>query len=85
MRQNQVQELIQQFLSLLPEDLRAHRAEMERSLRASLSAAFTRMDLVTREEFDIQSALLSRTRALVEDLQRQVRELEQHLKDEQQT
>lgn len=85
MRQNQVQELIQQILSLLPEDLRGYRSEMERSLRASLSAAFTRMDLVTREEFEIQSALLSRTRALVEDLQRQVRELEHQLKDEQQT
>ena len=81
MRPNQVQDLVQQVFSLLPEDLHAYRADLERTLRASLSAAFARMDLVTREEFDVQSALLSRTRALVDDLQAQVSELERRLQE----
>ena len=37
------------------------------------------MNLVTREEFDIQSELLSRTRALIDELEKKVQDLEQQL------
>jgi len=60
-------------VSLLSDDLR-------RNLRASLESALSRMDLVTREEFEIQAAVLSRTRAKVEQLERRVAELEAALK-----
>jgi BMFP domain-containing protein YqiC len=53
---------------------------MERNMRAVLEAGLTKLDLVTREEFDVQSAVLARTRAKLEHLEAQVAELEQALK-----
>jgi BMFP domain-containing protein YqiC len=70
------EDCLREVLKLLPEDLRRSREELESNLRTVLSAAFARMDLVTREEFDIQSALLSRTRAMLDELERKVSELE---------
>lgn len=78
-RQAKFDEFMEQFARLLPEDLRRYGSELENNVRAALQGAFSRMDLVTREEFDVQSALLSRTRALLEDLEKQVRQLEQKL------
>lgn len=73
------QDFIQQVFKLLPEDLRAARADFEKHLRAAMSGAFARMDLVTREEFDVQAALLARTRALLHEMEVKVTELEQRL------
>lgn len=50
--------------------------ELRRNLRALLSSAFARMDLVTREEFDVQAAVLQRTQQRLEELERQVAVLE---------
>ena len=54
--------------------------DVEKNLRAALTAALTRLDLVTREEFEVQSQVLARTRARLEALEKQVVELEQQLK-----
>jgi hypothetical protein len=74
--EQKLDEIVRQFLQSLPEDLRKYRDELEHNARAALRAALARTDLVTREEFDVQAALLSRTRALVDELERKVRELE---------
>lgn len=50
--------------------------DIERNLRAALSAALARLDLVTREELDVQTAVLARTRARLEALEKQVAEME---------
>lgn len=50
--------------------------DLERNLRALLTSAFSRLDLVTREEFDVQREVLARTRAKVEALEARVAELE---------
>jgi BMFP domain-containing protein YqiC len=47
-------------------------ADIERNMRALLTQAFGKLDLVTREEFEIQAALLARTRTRVEQLAAQV-------------
>ncbi len=70
---------MQQVFKLLPEDVRLARADLEKHLRAASSAAFARMELVTREEFDVQSALLARTRALLHEMETKVSELERRL------
>lgn len=80
LNQDKSDSFVDRFLELMPEDLRRYREELRRNARAAFSAALARMDLVTREEFDIQSALLSRTRALVDELERKVTELEQRLR-----
>jgi hypothetical protein len=54
--------------------------ELEKNLRAALSAGLHKLDLVTREEFDVQSAVLARTRARLEALEQQVTALEKQLK-----
>ena len=53
--------------------------EVEKNLRAALTAALSKLDLVTREELDVQAAVLARTRARLEELEKQVAELEKML------
>jgi len=52
-------------------------ADLEKNLRALLASAFGRLDLVTREEFDVQREVLARTRAKLEELEAKLDELEQ--------
>ena len=53
--------------------------EVEKNLRAALTAALAKLDLVTREELEVQAAVLARTRARLEELEKQVAELEKIL------
>ena len=50
--------------------------DVEKKVRALLAQGFSKLDLVTREEFDIQSELLSRTRQKLEELEKRVAALE---------
>jgi BMFP domain-containing protein YqiC len=50
--------------------------DVERNLKAALNALFTRLELVTREEFDVQREVLLRTREKLERLERRIAELE---------
>lgn len=50
--------------------------DLERNVRAVLSSVFSRLDLVTREEFDVQREVLLRTRERLNELERKVAELE---------
>jgi BMFP domain-containing protein YqiC len=50
--------------------------DVEKNVRALLSGFFTRLDLVTREEFDVQSEVLRRTREKLEQLEAKVAQLE---------
>jgi BMFP domain-containing protein YqiC len=53
--------------------------DLEKNARALLTGFFARLDLVTREEFDVQSAVLQRTREKLEQLEAKVVELENRL------
>lgn len=55
---------------------RSPAADLERNVKAMMAQAFTRMDLVTREEFDVQAELLARARERVDQLATQVQQLE---------
>lgn len=50
--------------------------DVQKNLRALLSAWFARLDLVTREEFDVQQAVLQRTREKLSQMEARVAELE---------
>ncbi|MEC4718782.1 accessory factor UbiK family protein [Noviherbaspirillum sp. CPCC 100848] len=54
--------------------------DVEKNVKAMMSQGFSKLDLVTREEFDIQSQVLERTRAKLEALEARVAELEVLLK-----
>ena len=57
--------------------------DLERNLRALASATLQKMDVVSREEFDAQSAVLARTRAKLDALEKQLESLQQSLSEEQ--
>jgi len=54
-------------------------ADIERNVRSMMTQAFTRMDLVTREEFDVQADMLARARTKVDQLSEQLRQLQSRL------
>ena len=54
--------------------------DLEKNLRALLSATFARLDLVTREEFDVQAKLLARSREKISELELRVAEFEKQPK-----
>jgi BMFP domain-containing protein YqiC len=76
-----IDSFIKQILANLPEDLRQAKHDIETNLKAALQKTFTRMELVTREEFDVQSELLSRTRAALEELEKKLVDLEKQYCD----
>ena len=51
-------------------------ADIERNVKAFMGSAFNRMDLVTREEFDVQAELLSRAQTRIEALEQHLQTLE---------
>ena len=55
---------------------RSPAADLEKNLRALLQSAFSRLDLVTREEFDVQREVLARTRAKLAELEAKLAEVE---------
>lgn len=73
-------ELAQNFAKALPPGLREFQQDMEKNARAFLQTALHKLELVSREEFDVQSAVLGRTREKVEQLERRLAELEARLK-----
>lgn len=71
----------QKFLDELNERVRAllaqsPAADLEKNLRALLTSAFSRLDLVTREEFDVQCEVLARTREKLAQLEARLAEYE---------
>jgi BMFP domain-containing protein YqiC len=72
----QLDELARQLAASVPKNLRALGEDLEKNFRSLLTAGFERMDLVTREEFDLQAAVLERTREKLERLEARIAELE---------
>jgi BMFP domain-containing protein YqiC len=73
-------DLSRKLVDGLPSGLQALQGDVERNVKASLEAALRQMNLVSRDEFEIQQAILMRTREKVEALETRVAELEVQLK-----
>ena len=71
-----IESMSERIGALLPADVGTLRNEFKTNVKAVLEASLTRMDVVTREEFDAQSALLRRTREKLDKLEKQLAELE---------
>ncbi len=69
--------MIDRIMAGLPAGLSTLGHDAERNFRAAVQSSLRKMDLVTREEFDIQREVLARTRTRLEALEKQVAELEQ--------
>lgn len=71
--------LAQRLAALVPPGLAQAREDLTANFRSVLQTGLRNLDLVTREEFDVQSAVLLRTREKLDELERQVQALEQGL------
>lgn len=69
--------LSRQLNDLLPRDFSLLKDDLKEQIRALIHDSFKKMDLVTREEYEIQSRVLSRTREKLEALEQVVSQLEQ--------
>ncbi|NOZ53153.1 MAG: accessory factor UbiK family protein [Gammaproteobacteria bacterium] len=74
----QLDQLTDRLMNLLPQGIRDVQNDVEKNLRSILQSSFAKLDLVTREEFDVQVAVLARTREKLEALEKQIAELEAH-------
>lgn len=74
-------DLARRFANSLPSGVRHLQEDMEKNFRVVLQNALAKMDLVNREEFEVQSAVLARTRAKIDVLERKVAELERRLQE----
>ncbi|HHH13208.1 MAG TPA: accessory factor UbiK family protein [Thiolapillus brandeum] len=76
-----IDEISSKVTANLPKGLQALQSDLQHNLRSTLGAALGKLNLVTREEFEIQQAVLARTRAKVDVLERRVVELEKALEN----
>jgi BMFP domain-containing protein YqiC len=71
-----IEELARKLAASVPPGVRALQADLEKNFRAVLEAGLAKMQLVTREEFDVQRKVLERTREKLAALEAEIRELE---------
>jgi ubiquinone biosynthesis accessory factor UbiK len=71
-----IDELARRLAASLPGGLKALQADAEQNFRAVLQSGLSQLDLVTREEFDVQAAVLKRTREKLEALEARLTALE---------
>jgi len=73
---NHIDDLARRLSGLVPPGLRESREALQENFRAVLQSGLGKLDLVTREEFEVQRAVLLRTREKLEQLQALVADLE---------
>lgn len=76
---NHIDDLARRLSGLVPPAMREGREELQQNFKAVLQSGLSRLDLVTREEFDVQRAVLLRTREKLDALERVVEKLEARL------
>lgn len=74
-----IDSLAQRLAALVPPGLQEARADLTATFRSALQAGLRDLDLVSREEFDVQRCVLLRTREKIEELEQQLLALERAL------
>lgn len=78
---NTINDLAGKLADAVPGELHALRDDLEKNFRSLLGSGLDKLDLVTREEFDVQRKVLERTRQKLEALEREVERLQQQDQD----
>jgi BMFP domain-containing protein YqiC len=78
-----IDDVARELFERLPEAARTMRRDIESNFRAVLQASLGRLDLTTRDEFDVQTKVLERTRERLEQLELRVATLEKRLQEQQ--
>ena len=71
-----IDDLARKLAEGLPSSLRSLQQDLESNFKAVLGSALTRLDLVTREEFEVQSAVLARTRERLKEFEARIASME---------
>lgn len=76
MSEQSIEDLARKLAESVPDNLRAIREDLEEGFRSVLQNGLDKLDLVTREEFEVQEAVLAKTREKLEALEARLKELE---------
>jgi hypothetical protein len=76
---NQIDDLAKKLSGLMPTSLQNLQTDIEKNIRSGLENGLRKMNLVSREEFEIQTAVLLRTREKLEALEKIVATLEKDM------
>jgi BMFP domain-containing protein YqiC len=79
MNEKTLQDLVRKLADSVPDGLRSVRSDLEKNFRSVLQSGLDKLELVTREEFEVQEAVLQRTREKLEALEERLKELEENL------
>jgi len=71
-----IEELARKLAEAVPDSVRAIRSDLEDNFRSVLQTGLGKLDLVTREDFEVQEAVLQRTRQKLEALEKRLEDLE---------
>ena len=71
-----IEELARKLADAVPDGVRSIKSDLEKNFRSVLQSGIGKLDLVTREEFEVQEAVLAKTRAKLEALEERLSELE---------
>lgn len=74
-----VEDVVEKIGALIPQDIKTLREEFHNNAKAVLVAGLKKMDLVTREEFDVQKAVLAKTRQKLNMLETELKTLQEQL------
>ena len=73
---SRLDELARRLADSVPESVRAFGRDLEGNFKAVLQSQLSKLDLVTRQEFDVQAAILERARAKLVELEARLKDLE---------
>ncbi|MGI9219973.1 MAG: accessory factor UbiK family protein [Woeseiaceae bacterium] len=76
MSKTPIEELAKKLADAVPDGIRTIRSDLEDNFRTVLQTGLNKLDLVTREDFEVQEAVLQRTREKLEALEKRLQELE---------
>ncbi|MCK5898793.1 MAG: accessory factor UbiK family protein [Methylococcales bacterium] len=76
---NTIDDIANRLADALPSGLGNLKDDMEKNFQAILQSTLGKLDMVTREEFEVQKGILAKTRGKLEVLEAQVAEIEKHL------
>ena len=71
-----IDELARRIADSVPQGLRSVKDDLEKNFRSVLNSGLGKLDLVTREEFEVQEAVLARTRQKLEALEERLQTIE---------